>query len=211
MIGTYSELKSAVADWRHRSDVDSKTADFIALAEARIFRELEKREHDTETELTATVDSRYIALPTGFVRPIALWLKAWTPREPLTLRQPQDFSPSSESGVPAYWAIDGLNIAFDVACDAAYTFDFRFAKSLALSDVQTTNYILTKYPDVYLYGALVEAALYDVDPNSAQLFDGKFMSALESAKGTEARARQVPLRTELSHIGESYFDINRGF
>ena len=40
-ISTYSELKTAIADWMARSDVSGSAADFITLGEARLNRLLE--------------------------------------------------------------------------------------------------------------------------------------------------------------------------
>lgn len=39
-ISTYAELKSAVADWLHRSDLDGVIPDFVALAEDRLRADL---------------------------------------------------------------------------------------------------------------------------------------------------------------------------
>ena len=37
-LGTFTELKDAIADWLDRSDLTARIPDFIALAEARINR-----------------------------------------------------------------------------------------------------------------------------------------------------------------------------
>jgi hypothetical protein len=50
-----------------------------------------------------------------------------------------------------------------------------YGKIPALSDVATTNWLLTKAPDVYLYGALVHAAPFLVDDQRIGTF-GQFYS-----------------------------------
>jgi len=46
-ITTYSELKTAVADWLNRSDLTSAIPNFIALAEAQMSRQIRHRKrHD---------------------------------------------------------------------------------------------------------------------------------------------------------------------
>ena len=58
-ITTYTELKSAIADYMARSDLTGNVEDFIALAEARLNRLLKMVE--TDATLTGTAASRRIA------------------------------------------------------------------------------------------------------------------------------------------------------
>jgi len=45
-ISTYSELKTAVANFLARTDLDDQIPNFIQLAEARLSRELETRDQE---------------------------------------------------------------------------------------------------------------------------------------------------------------------
>ena len=62
-ITTYSELKTAIADFLARDDLTNEIDTFIDLAESRISRELETRSQDTRTTLTTTADNAYVSLP----------------------------------------------------------------------------------------------------------------------------------------------------
>lgn len=68
-ITTYSELKTALANWSKRTDLTAMMGDFIALAESRIQRSLLARAQEVETELTMAPGSRYVALPSDFDSP----------------------------------------------------------------------------------------------------------------------------------------------
>lgn len=58
----YTELKTAIADWAHRSDITDSTLDlFIDLAEAEFNNRLRTAEQETVADLVCT--SRYTALP----------------------------------------------------------------------------------------------------------------------------------------------------
>jgi hypothetical protein len=207
-IGTYAQLQAAIGSWTHRADLSSQYANFISLTEARLTRVLQAREPEVEEELTATVGSRYIALPSGFKRPIALWLTTETPRLPMTLRRPEQIEFAGETGSPLAWAIDGANIALDVLAASAYTFDFRYQQAFALSDENTTNYVLTEYPDVYLWGSLVEAARYTKNQKDLATFEASFQKALKEAADLESDVRDAPLLTE---FGYPRSDITRGY
>lgn len=209
-IGTYDELKTAIGSWTHRSDLSSQYANFILLAEARMTRLIQGRETEIEEELTATPASRYIALPASFKRPVALWLTNTTPRLLLTQRRPDQIEFAGSTGQPLVWAIDGANIAFDVLAESALTFDFRYQQAFALSATNTTNYVLTQYPDVYLFGALCEAARYLKDMTALGMYEPLFQRALKEATDTESDVRDVPLLTEAGgHYGRA--DITRGY
>ena len=63
-ISTYSELKTAVANFLARSDLTDQIPNFIQLAEARLSRELETRDQEKRATATLTSGDEYIALPT---------------------------------------------------------------------------------------------------------------------------------------------------
>ena len=63
-ISTYSELKTAIANFLARDDLTSVIPDFIQLAEATMSRELETRSQEKRATATLTADDEYIALPT---------------------------------------------------------------------------------------------------------------------------------------------------
>ena len=145
-----------------------------------------------------TVGSRYAALPSDFGAPIAVWSKANLPREELPQRLPEQLPGSNVNGYPEAWAIDGSNIAFDKPASSAWALDFRYSKPLALSDSEPTNYILTNYPDVYLFGALVELHAYAFDDANAAKYEARFRSALDDAENAEHANRSgAVLMTDL--------------
>jgi len=49
----------------------------------------------------------------------------------------------------------------------------------------STNDILTNYPNVYLFSALVEACTFARDYKDAEMFEVRFRSALEEAQNAE--------------------------
>ena len=55
-ISTYSELKTAVANFLARSDLTTQIPDFSSLAEARMSRELETRSQENRATATLTAN-----------------------------------------------------------------------------------------------------------------------------------------------------------
>jgi hypothetical protein len=95
----------------------------------------------------------------------------------------------TNAGRPYYWTIDNSNIAFERPLDIAYAFSFRMTQQVALSASTPTNYVLTNYPDIYLYGGLVQAALWMKDPEMLKTFEAAYQQAVNSTNQQEARSQ----------------------
>ncbi len=185
-ITNYTELQTAIADWSKRSA--SQAVDFIALAETRINALLASRMAEVESSLTGVVGSRYIALPSGFIYPLALWRDYPTgTRSQIIYASAEVITPNSASnGFPGFYMIDGSNIAFEYPNSEAFTYILRYKKGYDIA-ATTTNDILTNYPDVYLYGALVEAAAFAREYNIIDRWEARFQEALKNAHIAESQ------------------------
>ena len=100
----------------------------------------------------------------------------------ITPAQMDQIKGSSTSGMPSTYTILGDNFRFAPTPAAAYTGTLNYyAKFAALSDSNTSNYILTHHPAIYLYGSLYHAAnfLGGVEPARLQQWQGMYTTALE--------------------------------
>ena len=190
-LSTYADLKAAIADWLERGDLAGRAADFIVLAESRLNRVLRLRMMETEEALTSGTGLRTVGLPAAFREPIALWVQSPAGRTPLRFVDPAALSISSAPGQPQAWTLNAGAIAFDRPCDRAYGLVLRMVGRLALSDAQPSNAVLADYPDLYLFGALVEAAPYLRDAELLSLFMARFEAALAEARAKEARGKAL--------------------
>jgi hypothetical protein len=211
-IGTYAELRTAVAAWLKRTDLTAQIPDFIRLAEVRIKSLVDLGALETTATLATTPDSPTIALPADFKNPIALWIDDIDPQEQLTQLLPQALPYYDTPNRPQYWAIDGADIRFQCPADAAYPIKFRYSQLFELSDANPTNSILTGFPDVYLFGALAEAGDYSFDSENGLKWNAKFQDAVQRCNSLQsAENKNVPLMTELSRIARQRFNIMRGY
>jgi hypothetical protein len=206
-ISSYATLQSAAAGMIHRGSDATITANlplFIQLCEAELFDELLLKDAETESTLTLTTDVNYVALPATYVSPIALWLIVSTQRVKLESVLPQELPYDTSSSQPRLWAIDGVNIRFDCPAQEGYTAKFRHIATSRLSVSNTSNYLLLKRPDVYLYGTLKQVALFTKDMADLQKYSQLYESAKASLKRAESRNRShVPLRTDIGVRGRT--------
>lgn len=216
-LATYSDLKASVADFLNRTDLTASIPDFIRLAEADINSHFDLRTVETDATVTAVSGSRFIPLPAGFREAQNLWINwPYGRGEPLRFVTPELLVTYAAAGIPLFWCIDGDNIAFERPVNDAYSFTLRQIGGVVLSDAAPTNLVLTNYPNVYLYGALKEAAPYLRDADAMTMWEAKYADAIQKAKAKEGRIKAlVTLSTEpgqLTRSGRrSSFNINRGW
>jgi hypothetical protein len=212
-IASYSDLQAAITEWANRSDLSSKAADFITLAEARLNDMLLLRDMETEATLSTSIGSNFILLPTDYVSPIACWIVINTYRQILEPAEPEELPYLPTNVRPQYWAIDADSIRFDVQADQVYTVYFRYFAKQNLSNSTTTNQLLKKRPDLYLAAGIVELARYTRDVELFNEWEGKFTKAAAEVKAAESRNRSgVAMRADSALVGrlKSGFNIYRG-
>ena len=176
-ITNYTELKTAVANHLARTDLTTNIPDFITLAEARLSRELETREQEKRATATMTSGDEYIALPTD-LREVREVKVNQNPIKVLEYMSPTSLDSnfaSGSSGTPQAYSIVGQEIIY-------------IGSLSALSDSNLTNIMLTRHPDAYLMGSLVEAYQYLMDDQRASLYDAKFTRIIEEIRKDEQRA-----------------------
>lgn len=169
-LSTYANLKSEVQNWLDDNDISSYAADFVTIAESEIKDRVRIREMVTRAQATTGTSTRYLALPSGFVEMISLHVDG-SPIKSLEQLSPEQANTHAlnASGKPRYFSIVGGELEFDCIPDSTYTVEMKFYKFSELSDSNTSNVILTKYPDLYLVETKKAAALFAKDYQEAAL------------------------------------------
>lgn len=154
---TYAELQASVLAWIDDSDANVNVAECIALAEARFNRKLDMPEMEATTTLTAAAST---SLPTDLWQVRSLHIEA-DPRvllEPVSLAVLRGRYNAQTTGQPQVYAIVGQALIFGPAPDSAYGLSLVYKQSITpLSDAAPTNWLLTKYPDLYVVASLMMA------------------------------------------------------
>lgn len=181
-LASYSNLKASLADWLNRDDLTSTIPDFISLAEAQIERRLPTQK--MVKRATATIDTPFSALPADFLSAKSLVLTSTSPVQPLEFLTEDELDAKKQvfrsSGKPRYFALVGGQIEVLPAPDTGYTAELTYVATLAkLSDANTSNWVLERHPDVYLYGSLLQAAPYLRDDERVGLWTPLYAQAIE--------------------------------
>jgi hypothetical protein len=183
-LSNYSNLKTSIANWLNRSDLTSEIADdFIVLAEADFNSKLRIRKMITQS--TFTIDSETESLPTGFLQVRDMFILSGGTKNALRYVAPGQMDQmigTSVSGKPSAYTILGDNFRFAKKPDASYSGVINYYKKFdTLSSTNTSNYILTDHPAIYLYGSLFHAAnfLGGYNPQQVQSWQQMYATAME--------------------------------
>ena len=213
-ISTYANLQSEVLDTLNRTDLVANVTQFtpgsiegavqrgIAKCEKRIVRRLRTREFETSTTMTATASVETIAIPSDFIMAKSMILQE-NPNVVLVqkdMTQLVNDTPSTSTGQPASFATFGTNFYYRPLPDSARSIKlFYYAAPAALSDSNTTSTLLTKYPDLMLYGTLIEVTAHIEDDARIQIWKGAFDEAIKDITddNTTNRWSGAPIRSSI--------------
>lgn len=190
-ITTYTELKASIADFLNRDDLTSVIPDFIAISEAQMQREI--RHYSMEKRSTAEVDTRFSELPSDFLEPIRMHLEEQSTRlELISLDDMLEFRDNNNNatGLPTSYAITGGAVELYPTPDEAYNLEMVYYSDIdKLSGSNSSNWLLEKHPDVYLYGALVQSAPYLKDDARMQVWSMLYAGAVQSINTQSNKAK----------------------
>ena len=202
-LDTFDNLKTAIASYLNRSDLTANLADFIRVSEARLNRELRVREMvNTDTSITTVSGTQSYTLPTGYLEATTVIFQS-DPYCTLRFISNTDFynkyNDIQSKGKPQFFTIVGTDILLGRAPDSATTLQINFYKTLsALSDSNSTNTILTNYPELYLYGSLAEAAPFIMQDERINTWGNLYKEALKNANETSSRGSTTSSPLQMS-------------
>lgn len=178
-ISTYDELKTAIADFLNRDDLTLTIPAFIHLAEAQINRDV--RHWQMEKRSSATFNERYEPLPVDWLETVRVSISGKKQLGLMSQAKMMDLRESSNNtaGEPRYYAVSSSQLELYPTPDSDYDAMLIYiAKIDALSDSNTSNWLLQDAPDVYLYGALLHSAPFLADDGRMAVWQTLYANAV---------------------------------
>lgn len=192
-ITTYAELQTTIGDFLNRTDLTSVIPTFIQLAEADMNRKL--RHWRMENRAAGTLDTRYSALPTDWLETIRFNISTANGTTRLELMSQSEMADmrlrqSDTAGTPYGYALTAGEIEVYPTPDASYDMELNYYSRIdALSDSNTSNWVLEYYPDAYLYGSLVHSAPYLSDDTRAAVWASFAAAAFDGINAENEASR----------------------
>lgn len=197
-ITNYGGLSAAIAAWLARdgdADLAARADDFIALAEQRIYMGADAIPALSLPSFEAVrVDAMYqsdptfalsqnVAAPDGLLELVEVMLNATAGFDAAPMKIVEesilDSQSPYDSRAPRMIAVSGANFRmWPDPGTGTYTATLRWYGALQTpSGTNSTNWLLTNAPGLYLNGCLIEAALFTGDFDSAVKYGALYASA----------------------------------
>ena len=186
-LNSYAALQTAIGTHLVRTDMAAIAPDLIALAEADMGDKLRVSEMEARTALT--LDAEYVDLPADWLQTIRLTYNGASHRI-LDLANPREADQwVAVPGEPRIYSVEGLQLRF-FPTPSSGTADLQYYQRIpALSDSNTTNWLLVRAPDAYLYGALVHSAPYLQEDARIATWGQLYDRAIDRLQRASDRAR----------------------
>lgn len=219
----YQGLCNKIADTLNRQDLNAVIPDFTVFATSRIERDMARVKHPLAvSRAIATVQNNYVPLPIDYLaiyqmmdQDTSIVLDYVSPdqsKEVLasgwggTTGPYNSIMPSVPPAAgPIYYTIVGnqLRIFPPPGVSAPVYLDlWYYARLPALSTGNATNWAITRYPDLYVYGSLVHTAPYLKNDERIQTWEGAYQAILRDIEVEADRA--VRTQSKLNAARKSF-------
>lgn len=181
-LADYTSLKAAIAaDWLHRTDLTTAIGDYITLFETEFNSDVRHREMEAQTSLTST--SGYLLHPTNW-----LGWKQVTAADggyQYNLKPaPDEYAVEAAYGegstsTPTHYKVRGSRTyLYPTSSNVSYA--VKYWEGVGLTS--GTNWLLTRYPQAYLYGALLKAVKAIGDDPRMPMWKNEYEQTLSRIK-----------------------------
>ena len=186
---TYTELKSLIAAYAHRTDLTAKIPDFITLAENVLFREITPRA--TETSTTGTTSSATITYPADCTAIERIEIVSGGVKYTLSYTSPNGIEAlTATTNRPSRFTVENGAIRLISVPSGAYTYTiFYIPRLLPLSDALPTNWLSIQHPDAYLNAAMTECARYTNNDTLLQRYQPLMAASIDAIQREDGRRR----------------------
>lgn len=198
-LDSYSALKTEIGDWLDRDDLADYVDTFIDLGEARLAREVRIREMLSRDTLAISDGDRYVDLPADFldikylrilIPDVTNGRRYYPSLAQYSIHELTERSTNATQR-PCAFSIHE-QIEFDSEADRDYDGElFYYTKLTALDDTNTSNAILVKAPDVYLWACLCATAPFLTHDERIPVWNGFYTDAVEKLNMAEIQNKHA--------------------
>lgn len=164
-ISNYTNLKTTIADFLNRDDLTSVIPTFIQLGEAQMNRDIRHWEMEARSSGQQSQGDQYMQLPADWLETIRLHLTSQG-TDAVELASMASIADKraqvdDQAGRPRFYAHVRGEFELFPTPDEDTDFELLYYQKIpALSDSNTSNWLLEYAPDIYLYGSLAHSAPY---------------------------------------------------
>lgn len=210
-ISTYTDLLTAMTEWLARDQdatIIARQPTFVQFFEANANRTLFVRQMEARSTTTVditTTEPEMISLPTDFQSMRRIRVSSALGKPSLEYRsgvQIEEYRTSiaNVASCPRYFTIFGSEIELCPTPDSNVTIEMVYRQNIPALASNSTNWLLTSAPDLYLYGSLLHSAPYIKEDARIQTWGLGYKTALDDLNnlGLTSTFNAGPMRVTAS-------------
>lgn len=188
-FANYDSLRTAIGDWLNRGDLAAVIPTFIGLAESYFDKNLRAREMWATVSITAVDGSAPLPADMAELVTVRSITRGNRKLEYVSPREAIEIESIDGARVLDYYTIAGgsLRTVPRLTGTEEIQIDY-YARVPRLGASQPTNWLLTRAPEMYLYGALVQSAPYLKDDARVQTWADLLQRSLDDLRIDDERA-----------------------
>lgn len=202
MYSTYAELVQELTDYlRADTNIVGKIDLFIGLAESDMNREL--RTSEMEVEITDTITGGYIDIPSDLLQIRNIRSQYPNGDHSLRLVTPEIMSRAAHSGAsgPAtFYSVQNNQIQLAPGVEDNEIDLLYYQRIPALTDTNTTNWVITNWPLLYWYGCLSKAWEYREDDSQEAKYSARFAEEVRRVQLADNAKRWIGQSIQMQAI-----------
>lgn len=182
----FEQLKAVIAEFANRQDLETMIPTFIRLTESRLRRDLRDVTRMTD-RAEAMVHGEYFPLPCDWCETV----KVIADGSVLRLADSFNIERVELSGGPKFYRHVGDQMQLlPPAGEEPIRFVMEYLSFPdGLSDENPTNWVLDTYPDIYIYGAMLQIAPFLHDDGRVPLWSQAYGEAISAANISSQKAK----------------------
>jgi hypothetical protein len=191
-LTTYAGLQTTIADFLDRQDLTAAIPTFIALAETRISRDLSHWKQ--EKRVDTVFDERFELIPNDMIEALSLQHANGGRIVTMAATEMQERRGATENlaGKPTSVRLTAGQFELYPTPDEAYSVSLLYRGRIpALSDDNTSTWLLLDAPDILLYGALGQSAPYLKDDARLTVWAALYQSAVDALNAESKSAKSI--------------------
>lgn len=195
-ITTYTELLAEVELWLDRSDLAAQIPTFITLAETSFKTDLRLRLMETTVNVPLVIGQSEYGIAANFPRfqqVRGLSVRKTGQYKALSYYNPETLDMlwgNSANGQPRGYSLLGDSMIILPAPDTDWAVDLKvtyFAQPEPLSGSNADNALLLAFPNIYLFGTLLQAEPFLKDDSRIAVWAEYYKRAIERAMAGDGR------------------------
>ena len=192
-ITNYTNLQTTIADFLNRDDLTSIIPTFIQMAEAQLNRDIRHYKMEARTSGQQSALDQYMQIPSDWLETIRMHAtgNGTSPIDLVSRAAMQDMRAgmNDTANIPRYYC--HADSQFELYPTPAADTDVELLYYQKIPDLATnsTNWLLTDAPDVYLYGSLLHSAPYLAEDARVAVWAQMYSAAVQNVNSASEKAR----------------------